>query len=124
MWSKNATTKKRKISNQRLVVRFQKSKIHFALFTLSALFMTACTTPQGVTISNNTNNHKVQSAHSNDIWERVRSQFTMPELQNSEVTAKENYYASRADYVGRMAGRSGDFLYLIMDEVERRRLPS
>ena len=91
------------------------------LIALSALLMSACSTPQG---SGSTGQHKVQSAHSNDIWQRIRDNFAMPELENQEVYARENYYATRADYVGRMAMRSGDFLYLIMDEVERRRMPS
>ena len=91
------------------------------LIALSALFMSACSTPQG---TSTTGQHKIQSAHSNDIWQRIRNNFSMPELENQEVYARENYYATRADYVGRMATRSGDFMYLIMDEVERRRMPS
>ena len=90
------------------------------LIALSALFISACSTPQGA----GTGSHKIQSAHSNDIWQRIRNNFAMPELENSEVYARENYYATRADYVSRMATRSGDFLYLIMDEVERRHMPS
>lgn len=91
------------------------------LIALSALFMSACSTPQG---TNTTGHHKIQSAHSSDLWQRIRDKFSMPELENQEVYARENYYATRADYVGRMATRSGDFLYLIMDEVERRHMPS
>ena len=91
------------------------------LIALSALFMSACSTPQG---ADTTGHHKIQSAHSSDIWQRIRDNFSMPELENQEVYARENYYATRADYVGRMATRSGDFLYLIMDEVERRHMPS
>ena len=91
------------------------------LIALSALFISACSTPQG---TSTTGQHKIQSAHSNDIWQRIRNNFSMPELENQEVYARENYYATRADYVGRMATRSGDFMYLIMDEVERRRMPS
>ena len=91
------------------------------LIALSALFISACSTPQG---PSTTGQHKIQSAHSNDIWQRIRDNFAMPELENQEVYSRENYYATRADYVGRMATRSGDFLYLIMDEVERRHMPS
>lgn len=90
-----------------------------SLIALSVLFISACSTPQ-----TGGSAHTIQSAHSNDIWQRVRDKFGMPELENSEVAARENYYTTRADYVGRMATRSADFLYLIMDEVERRRMPS
>lgn len=92
--------------------------VQASLIALSALLMSACSTPQGGS------SHNIPSAHSNDIWQRIRDKFAMPELENAEVGARENYYATRADYVGRMATRSGDFLYLIMDEVERRRMPS
>ena len=90
------------------------------IIALSALFISACSTPQG----SSTGHHKIQSSHSNDIWQRIRDNFAMPELENQEVYARVNYYTTRADYVSRMATRSGDFLYLIMDEVERRHMPS
>lgn len=59
-----------------------------------------------------------------DIWGRVRKGYAMPDLVNDEVTRKESYYSQRADYVNRMASRSGDFMFLIMNEVERRHMPS
>ena len=87
-----------------------------------ALFITACATPS--TQSTIGVQHKTPAAHSNDVWQRVRNNFAMPDLVNDEVSARENYYSSRADYVGRMAARSSDFLYIIMNEVERRKMPS
>ena len=90
----------------------------------SLLFVTACAT--GPTGQGSKHPHNVKPIHtnSNDLWQRIRDNYAMPNLYNDEVLAKENYYASRADYVGRMTERSSDFLYLIMDEVERRRMPS
>ena len=93
------------------------------LICASLLFVTACATgPKG----QGSNPHSVKPIHtnSNDIWQRIRDNYGMPDLYNDEVAAKENYYASRADYVGRMTNRSADFLYLIMNEIERRRMPS
>ena len=52
------------------------------LIALSALFISACSTPQG---PSTTGQHKIQSAHSNDIWQRIRDNFAMPELENQEV---------------------------------------
>ncbi len=115
-WKHQNTTQS---SGKKMPLRLRLST-QASLIALSALLMTACSTPQGTS----TSSHKIQSAHSNDIWQRIRDKFAMPELENAEVGARENYYATRADYVGRMATRSGDFLYLIMDEVERRRMPS
>ena len=92
-----------------------------------ALLLAACAGGP-TTGSSSTNradsNYNKSRTHSNDIWERVRNGYAMPNLYNDEVTAKENYYAQRADYVGRMANRSGDFMYIIMNEVERRKMPS
>ena len=93
------------------------------LICTSLLFVTACATgPNG----QGNNPHSVKPIHtnSNDIWQRIRDNYGMPDLYNDEVLAKENYYASRADYVGRMTDRSADFLYLIMNEIERRHMPS
>ena len=93
------------------------------LICASLLFVTACATgPNG----QGSNPHSVKPIHtnSNDIWQRIRDNYGMPDLYNDEVAAKESYYASRADYVGRMTDRSADFLYLIMNEIERRHMPS
>ena len=59
-----------------------------------------------------------------DIWERIRSGFTMPDI-DSEYTAKhENWYASRPDYVKRMLERSQKYLFHIVEEVEKRGMPT
>ena len=92
----------------------------------AAILTTACTTTSPTTNNTrNTGSYNInKQASSKDIWQRVRNGYKMPDLYNEEVTKKENYYAQRADYVGRMASRSGDFMYLIMNEVERRNMPS
>lgn len=58
------------------------------------------------------------------LWSRVRSGFAMPELDNALVRKWERYYADRPDYVQRMTERGGRYLFHIMEEVERRGLPS
>ena len=97
----------------------------------TALLMAACASSGDYSSdSHNPNNMRKDStynssrSHSKDVWQRVRDNFGMPDLVNDEVFKKEEYYATRADYVGRMASRSGDFLPLIMNEVEKRRMPS
>ena len=37
-----------------------------------------------------------------DLWVRIRSGFSMPDLQNELVTDREQWYASRPDYIQRM----------------------
>ncbi|MFZ5543800.1 MAG: transglycosylase SLT domain-containing protein [Pseudomonadota bacterium] len=59
-----------------------------------------------------------------DLWDRVRRGFTMPELDNDLVRDREQWYASRPDYVQRMTERGGRYLFHIVEEVERRGLPT
>ncbi len=59
-----------------------------------------------------------------DVWERVRGGFQMTNLNGQLVQNWEQYYARRPDYVARMVDRASHFLYHIMEEVERRRMPA
>jgi membrane-bound lytic murein transglycosylase D len=59
-----------------------------------------------------------------DLWERVRKGFAMPDLTGSLVRDREQYYASRPDYVQRMTERGARYLFHIVEEVERRGLPT
>ncbi|HSI23885.1 MAG TPA: LysM peptidoglycan-binding domain-containing protein [Methylophilaceae bacterium] len=59
-----------------------------------------------------------------DLWQRIKSGYAMPELQ-SPITAKhESWYASRPEYVNRMIGRSQKYLYHIVEEVQKRGMPT
>jgi membrane-bound lytic murein transglycosylase D len=59
-----------------------------------------------------------------DLWQRVRGGLTVPDLDNELVRKWEQYYASRPDYVQRMTERGGRYLFFIVEEVERRGMPS
>jgi len=59
-----------------------------------------------------------------DLWERVRRGFAMPDLDGKLVRNREQWYASRPDYVDRMTERASRYLYHIVDEVERRGMPT
>lgn len=59
-----------------------------------------------------------------NLWQRIKDGYGMPELE-SEYTAKhESWYASRPDYVYRMVLRSQKYLYHIVEEVEKRGMPT
>ncbi|GAA6140903.1 transglycosylase SLT domain-containing protein [Hydrogenophaga sp. 5NK40-0174] len=58
-----------------------------------------------------------------DVWERIRRGFKMPDLENDIVRDKEQFYASRHDYMQRMTARSERYLFHIVEEIERRELP-
>ncbi|WP_084267745.1 transglycosylase SLT domain-containing protein [Azohydromonas lata] len=59
-----------------------------------------------------------------DLWSRVRSGFTVPDLDNDYVRRAEQWYSQRPDYVQRMTERGGRYLYHIVEEVQRRGLPT
>ncbi|MGV0959643.1 MAG: transglycosylase SLT domain-containing protein [Limnohabitans sp.] len=59
-----------------------------------------------------------------DIWERIRRGFAMPELDDDFVRNREQWYASRPDYILRMTERSRPYLFHIVEELERRNMPT
>ena len=59
-----------------------------------------------------------------DLWTRVRRGFAMADLDTSHVRKSEQWYATRPDYVARMTERSSRYLFHIVEEVERRGLPT
>lgn len=64
------------------------------------------------------------AAQPDDLWARIRSGFALPELDTPLVQDNEEWYANRPDYVRRMVERSRRYLYYIVDEVERRGIPT
>jgi membrane-bound lytic murein transglycosylase D len=59
-----------------------------------------------------------------DLWQRVRRGFAMPDLDNKLVNAQLAYYVARPDYLQRMFDRSRLYLYHIVEELEKRNLPT
>ena len=59
-----------------------------------------------------------------DLWGRVRGRFALPDLQGELVRDHERWYSARPEYVRRMTERGSRYLYHVMQEVERRRMPA
>jgi membrane-bound lytic murein transglycosylase D len=59
-----------------------------------------------------------------DLWVRVRSGFAMPDLDNDLVIKWQQWYASRPDYVQRMTERGGRYLFYVVEEIEKRGIPT
>ncbi len=59
-----------------------------------------------------------------DLWERVRHGFGVGTLDNELVRDNERWYASRPDYVARMTDRGSRYLFHIVEELERRHMPT
>ncbi len=59
-----------------------------------------------------------------DLWARVRIGLAVPNLDNDHVRKWEQWYGSRPDYVQRMTERGGRYLFHIVEEVNKRGLPT
>jgi membrane-bound lytic murein transglycosylase D len=59
-----------------------------------------------------------------DLWVRVRAGFAMPDLDNALVIKWQQWYASRPDYVQRMTERGGRYLFYVVEEIEKRGMPT
>lgn len=59
-----------------------------------------------------------------DLWERIRRGFAMPDLEHDLVRDREQWYASRPEYMERMTARGSKYLFHIVEELERRNMPT
>ena len=59
-----------------------------------------------------------------DLWDRVRRGFAMKDLDSDLVRDRERWYASRPDYVARMTERGGRYLFYIVEELDKRGMPT
>jgi membrane-bound lytic murein transglycosylase D len=59
-----------------------------------------------------------------DVWERIRRGYAIPNLNTDLSQQWTEYYAKHPESLQRMADRSGRYLYYIVDEVNRRGLPT
>lgn len=61
---------------------------------------------------------------SDDVLERIRNGFAMPNLNNDLVLYHQTWYMNRPDYLRRMIERSRRYLYHIVVELEKRGMPT
>ena len=59
-----------------------------------------------------------------DLWMRIRKGFAMPDLEQDLVQNHEQWYGSRPEYIQRMTERSSKYLFHIVEELERRNMPT
>lgn len=63
------------------------------------------------------------SAPYSDLWDRIRDGFELEVADDPLVIKHVRWYADRPDYVDRMMSRSSRYLFYIVEEVERRKMP-
>jgi len=59
-----------------------------------------------------------------DLWQRIRQGFAMPDIDNALVREKMAYYAARPEYLQRTFNRSRMYLFHIVEELEKRGMPT
>ena len=59
-----------------------------------------------------------------DLWDRIRNGFAMPNLSSPLVQDRQIWYASQPSYVKRMVERGKRYLYYIVEELEKRGMPT
>lgn len=80
----------------------------------------------GVVNANGANNDatEIVPINSDDLWQRIQNGYAMPESKSSLTANHENWYSSRPDYIKRMVERSQRYLFHIVEEVEKRGMPT
>ncbi|KGG85109.1 MULTISPECIES: transglycosylase SLT domain-containing protein [Comamonas] len=111
-------------------------KLLSTLLLTSALILTGCATTSSVDPMypngplKPLGQGKVGSAEvaeleaTGDLWVRIRKGFAMPNLEQDLVQNQEQWYATRPDYIQRMTERSSKYLFHIVEELERRNMPT
>jgi membrane-bound lytic murein transglycosylase D len=59
-----------------------------------------------------------------DLWARIRAGFALPDMHGKLVARHQRWYSNRPQHVQRMTERSSHYLYFIVDELEKRNMPT
>jgi len=59
-----------------------------------------------------------------NLWERIGRGFAMPDLETDAVRERERWHATRPAYMLRMTERAEKYLFYIVEEIERRNMPT
>jgi membrane-bound lytic murein transglycosylase D len=59
-----------------------------------------------------------------NLWDRIRKGYAIPNLENQLVNVQTNWYSSRVDYFNRTIQRSSRYLYHVVEQLERRGMPT
>lgn len=59
-----------------------------------------------------------------DMWERIRAGFAMRPMDSDLVREWEVRYSAKPEYFARMVDRGSHYLFHIVEEIERRKMPA
>ncbi|WP_438862572.1 LysM peptidoglycan-binding domain-containing protein [Neptunicella sp.] len=58
-----------------------------------------------------------------DVWQRVRNQLHFAIPNNKRIASQRKWYRAHPEYMQRVTKRASPFLYLIVEEIEKRNMP-
>lgn len=64
------------------------------------------------------------TSDTDDLFQRIRNGFSMPDINNDLVLSHQQWYLNRPDYLRRMVERSGRYMHHIVEELEKRGMPT
>ena len=59
-----------------------------------------------------------------DLWQRIRNGLSVPNIDGALVDDKMAYFLARPEYLQRIFDRSRLYLYYIVEELEKRGMPT
>ena len=63
------------------------------------------------------------TSNPDNLWDRIRNGFGMPNLNNDLVLTHQQWYLNRPDYLRRMVERSRRYMFHIVEAIEKRGMP-
>ena len=60
----------------------------------------------------------------NDLWSRIKDGYAMPNIESAYTAKHQDWYAANPDYLKRMLERSQKYLFHIVEEVQKRDMPT
>ncbi len=60
----------------------------------------------------------------NDLWARIKNGYALPDVKSPYTSNHEDWYSTRPDYIQRMVERSQRYLFHIVEEVQKRGMPT
>jgi len=72
----------------------------------------------------NTYQNAVPQIERDDLWQRIENGYAIPESTSNLTQKHEQWYSSRPDYIKRMVERSQRYLFHVVEEVEKRGMPT
>ena len=91
---------------------------------VSALSGAAVMRPAAVATPAGASALKVDDYKETDVWGRIRSGYAIPDINNNLVERHTRSYSLKPDYMARISGRASPYLYHVVQELEKRGMPT